>query len=129
MTLAITPIYAALLAVFYIAMSFYVIATRARTEVLVGDGGNPDMLVAIRRHGNMAEYMPFAILMMALGEIMGLGATWLHVAGIALIAGRAVHPFGIARENSPLVPRVSGVLSTFAAMLIPGIYILYATFV
>ncbi|MBT8417329.1 MAG: MAPEG family protein [Silicimonas sp.] len=128
MTLTITPVYAAILAIFFVAMSFYVIVTRAKTDVLVGDGGNLDMLVAIRRHGNLAEYMPFAIVMMALGEIVGLGSAWLHVSGLALIAGRLVHPFGVARENSPLVPRVAGVLSTFAAMLIPGVYILYASF-
>jgi uncharacterized membrane protein YecN with MAPEG domain len=128
MSLAITPLYAAILAVFFIGMSTYVIVTRARTDVLVGDGGNMDMLVAIRRHGNMAEYTPFAILMMALGELSGLGATWLHVAGVALVAGRLVHPFGVAKENSPLAPRVAGVLATFAAMLIPGIYILSAAF-
>ena len=128
MTLAITPVYAAILAVFYIVMSFYVIITRARTDVLVGDGGNMDMLVAIRRHGNMAEYMPFAILMMALGELSGLGAIWLHISGVALVAGRLVHPLGVAKENSPLAPRVAGVLATFAAMLIPGIYILLASF-
>ena len=128
MSLTVTPLYAAILAVIYIAMSFYVIVTRARTDVLVGDGGNIDMLVAMRRHGNMAEYMPFAVLMMALGELMGLGAAWLHVAGVALVAGRLVHPFGVTRENSPLAPRVAGVLATFASMLIPGVYILAASF-
>ena len=128
MTLAVTPVYAAVLAVFYIAMSFYVIVTRARTDVLLGDGGNIDLLVAIRRHGNMAEYMPFAILMMALGELMGLGAIWLHVSGLALIGGRLIHPFGVAKANSILAARVAGVLATFAAMLIPGAYILLASF-
>ena len=123
MTPTITATYAALLAFFYVAMSFYVIATRARTDTLLGDGDNIDMLVAMRRHGNLAEYMPFAILMMALGESLGLSATWLHVSGIALVAGRLIHPFGVA-EKSPLAPRVAGILLTFAAMLIPAISIL-----
>ena len=123
MTLAITPLYAAILAAFFVAMSFYVIVTRAKTDVLVGDGGNRNMLVAIRRHGNLAEYMPFAIVMMALAELMGLGAAWLNVAGIALIAGRLIHPFGIQAENNRLAPRVIGVLATMAAILIPAFYI------
>ncbi len=120
----LTAIYAAILAIFYVAMSFYVIVTRAKTDVLVGDGGNPQMLVAMRRHGNMTEYVPFALLMMALAEIMGLGAFWLHICGVALIAGRLIHPFGIKPENSPLVPRVTGVLATMAAILIPATSIL-----
>ena len=55
-----------------------------------------------------------------LAEILGLGAGWLHVCGIALIAGRLIHPFGITEENSPLAPRVVGVLATMAAILIPA---------
>lgn len=120
MTPVITATYAALVAVFYVAMSFHVIVTRAKTDVLVGDGGNRRMLVAIRRHGNMAEYVPFALLMMALAEILGLGSAWLHVCGIALIAGRLIHPFGVTEKNSPLAPRVVGVLATMTAILIPA---------
>ena len=59
----ITATYAALIAFFFVAMSFYVIITRAKTDVLVGDGGNINMLVAMRRHGNMAEYVPLALIM------------------------------------------------------------------
>ena len=124
MTPTITATYAAVLAVFYVAMSFYVIVTRAKTDTLLGHGDSIPMLVAMRRHGNLAEYMPFAILMMALAEILGLGSTWLHISGIALVAGRLIHPFGVA-EKSPLAPRVVGVLATFAAMLIPAAGILF----
>lgn len=116
----ITATYAALLALFFIALSFYVIITRAKTDVLVGDGGNPRMLVAIRRHGNMAEYVPLALLMMGLAEMLGLGAFWLHACGIALIAGRLIHPFGITESSGSLAPRVVGVLATMAAIVIPA---------
>ena len=126
MTPTITATYAAILAFFYVAMSFYVIITRAKTDTLLGHGDSIPMLVAMRRHSNLAEYMPFAILMMALAEIMGLGSTWLHVSGLALIAGRLIHPFGVA-EKSPLPPRVVGILATFAAMLIPAVGILFTS--
>ena len=126
MTPVITATYAALLALFLIAMSAYVIATRAKTDVLLGPGDSVDMLVAMRRHGNLIEYMPFAILIMALAEIHGLSATWLHVAGIALVAGRLIHPFGVAAKSA-LAPRVVGILATFAAILIPAGAILFST--
>ena len=119
MTPIITATYAAILAVYFVAMSAYVITMRAKTDTLLGPGDNIQMLVAMRRHGNLAEYMPFAILVMALAEALGLSATWLHVAGIALVAGRLIHPFGITAQ-SPLAPRVIGVLATFAAILIPA---------
>ncbi len=126
MTPTITATYAAILAVYYVAMSAYVITMRAKTDTLLGPGDNVQMLVAMRRHGNLAEYMPFAILIMALAEILGLSATWLHVAGIALVAGRLIHPFGV-KAKSPLAPRVVGILATFAAILIPAGSILITT--
>lgn len=127
MLLAVTPTYAALLAFFYIAASFYVSITRGKTGVRLSDGGNATMLVAIRRHGNMAEFVPLALLMMALGELTGLSATWLHICGALLVIGRAVHPFGITEDGGPIVARVVGMLSTYAAMLIPAVAILLAT--
>ena len=124
MTLSITATYAAVLALIFVAMSSYVIATRAKTETLLGAGADPRMLVTIRRHGNMAEYMPFALLMLALAEVSGVGSTWLHASGALLILGRLLHPFGIKSENSPLAPRISGMLATFAAILIPAFAVL-----
>lgn len=126
MTPTITAAYAAVLAVYLVAMSAYVITMRAKTDTLLGPGDDIRMLVAMRRHGNLVEYMPFAILVMALAEILGLSATWVHVSGIALVAGRLIHPFGIA-EKSPLAPRVVGTLATFAAILIPAGGILLTT--
>ena len=126
MTPTITATYAALLAIFFVAMSAYVIITRAKTDILLGHADNTDMLVAMRRHANLAEYLPIAILVMALAELLGLSATWLHVSGALLIAGRLIHPFGVT-ANSPLVPRVVGVLATVAAILIPAAGILLTT--
>ena len=123
---AITGIYAALLAALYIGFSFYVSVTRGRTGVGLGDGGNPAMLVAIRRHGNMGEFVPFALLLMALAEVQGLGGAWLHGAGLLLVAGRLVHPFGIGAEGGIFPARVAGTLATYAAMLLPGVYLLGA---
>jgi len=123
----ITATYAALIAFFFVAMSFYVIITRAKTDVLVGDGGNINMLVAMRRHGNMAEYVPLALIMMGLAEALGLGSLWLHICGVALIGGRLLHPLGVTAEKSSLAPRVVGVLATMATILIPAIFILITT--
>lgn len=124
MTVPITATYAAVLAFYFIAWSFHVSFTRARTGVRTGDGGNPTMLTAMRQHGNMAEFMPFALLMMALGEAGGLSALWLHLSGVLLVAGRLIHPFGITDDGGPVAARVVGQLSTYASTLIPAAAIL-----
>ena len=126
MTPTITATYAAILAVFYIALSFHVSITRGKTGVRLGDGGNPAMLAAMRRHGNMAEFVPFALVLMALAELTGLAAPWLHAAGAVLIAARLVHLFGIAETGGSFPARVAGTLATYGAMLIPAAAILWS---
>lgn len=127
MTPEITATYAAIIAILYIAMSAYVIATRARMDIPLGDGGNPTMLLAMRRHGNMAEYAPFALLVMGLAEMLGLGATWLHLSGSALVAGRLLHPMGLHTGAGTIAPRIAGTLATMASILIPTAAILITT--
>ncbi len=128
MTPAVTATYAALIAILYVAMSAYVITTRAKTDVLLGDGGNPTMLLAMRRHGNLAEYAPFALLIMGLAEMLELSAFWLHVSGLALVAGRLLHPLGLHVGEGPVAPRIAGTLATMAAILIPATSILIIAF-
>lgn len=126
MSVATTALYAAALGLFYIALSFKVSFTRGATDISLGDGGNRTMLAAIRRHGNFAEYTPFALVLMGFAEIGGLGTAWLHAAGLLLLAGRVVHLFAITEEGGPLPARVVGMLSTYAAMLIAIGGILFA---
>lgn len=118
MPITITATYAAVLAILFIAFSFYVSAVRGKTDIGLGDGGNIKMLVAIRRHGNMAEFVPFALILMAFAELMGLGSTWLNLAGLLLVAGRLTHPFGVGEAGGVLAARIAGQLATYAAMLI-----------
>ncbi len=127
MTPTITAIFAAIVALIYLAMSAYVITMRAKTNVLLGDGGNPSMLLAMRRHGNMAEYAPFAILMMGLAEMLGLEALWLHISGTLLVVGRLLHPIGLHIAEGNVAPRIAGTLSTLAAILVPSVGILMLT--
>lgn len=125
MTPILTASYAAVLALIYVAMSAYVIATRAKRNINIGDGDDPYMRLAIRRHGNMTEYVPFALLLMGFAEILGLGSVWLHLAGFALIGGRILHALGLNVTGTLTAARVVGTSATLAAILIPtgGIFL------
>lgn len=127
MTPTITATYAAVVAIMYVGMSAYVIKTRAQTNVLLGDGANPTMLLAMRRHGNMSEYAPFALLIMGLAEMLGTGALWLHLSGSALILGRLFHAHGLQIGDGVVATRVIGTLATFAAIVVPAGAILLIT--
>jgi uncharacterized membrane protein YecN with MAPEG domain len=50
-----TALYAALLALFYIVMSFKVVGKRRKYQVGIGSNGEMELERAIRVHGNFAE--------------------------------------------------------------------------
>ena len=90
MSIALTALYGAILALIIVALGINVTVHRVKLKVPLGDGGNKEMLRMIRLHGNAVEYVPLAIVMMAIYEINGGSHLALHIIGVALIAGRLI---------------------------------------
>ena len=106
----ITVIYGGLLGLLFLLLSFWVVKRRAQFRVMIGEGEAPEMLAAIRAHGNFAEYVPLTLLLMALCELAGVGALWLHLGGVLLLVGRILHAIGIQIPRAPNMPRLFGTL-------------------
>lgn len=118
MPLPITAFYASILILMLIGLTHYVIIARARAHVSVMHGSDMDLATKIRRHGNFTENVPMALIVMALAELGGGNATALHVAGVLLVAGRIIHPFGLHPEIATKPARIIGLLAGQGAMLI-----------
>jgi uncharacterized protein len=116
----ITSIYAAILAVMMIALSAHISMMRAKTNTSILDGGNKDLAVRIRRHGNFVESVPMILLLMALAELDGTGKTWLHASGILLIAGRILHAYGLQYDKATIIRILGGMASTIAMLIMVG---------
>ena len=114
--LHITLIYGGLLGLLFLLLSFWVVKRRAQFKVMIGEGEAPEMLSAIRAHGNFAEYVPLTLLLMALCELAGVGALWLHLGGGLLLAGRILHAIGIQIPKAPNKPRLFGTLFFWLAL-------------
>ncbi|MDW4561259.1 MULTISPECIES: MAPEG family protein [Aeromonas] len=106
----ITLIYGGLLGLLFLLLSFWVVKRRAQFKVMIGEGEAPEMLSAIRAHGNFAEYVPLTLLLMALCELAGVGALWLNLGGALLLVGRILHAIGIQIPRAPNKPRLFGTL-------------------
>ncbi len=119
--LSITPIYAALLAILYVVLSFKVISQRRSDKISYGDGGNTNMLKAMRTHSNFVEYAPFALLLIAMLELQGAGGLLLNLLGLTLLAGRLLHAYGFGRSPQIVILRQIGMVLTFTAILVPAI--------
>jgi len=110
--LPITTLYAGLLGLILIWLSARVVQARLAHEVSIGDGGQADILVAIRGQGNFIEYVPIALLLIGLGELGGSPSWLLHGLGLTLVLARIAHPFGLASTFELRVPRVAGAMLT-----------------
>jgi hypothetical protein len=120
----VTALYGALNALFNIFLANEVSRMRRKHDVGLGTGDDPAMLVAIRAHGNNAEFVPLAILMLLLAELCG-GASWaLHALGGALFAARIAHWIGIPRK-APNPFRFGGTAITWTMIATCAGYVLY----
>lgn len=108
MPVAITALYASILALIVIALAINVTMHRAKLRIALGDGGNPVMLRMIRVHANAAEYVPLAIGLMLAYELNGGSHTALHIVGIALIAGRILQSWNMWMTEVAQFGRISG---------------------
>ena len=123
----ITALYGALNAIFNIFLANNVSNARRKHKVSLGEGDHPAMLVAIRTHGNNAEFVPLAIVMMLLAELCGANSAVLHIYGGGLLAARFLHWFGMPRK-APNVFRFTGVAFTWTAIVAISAYVLYLRF-
>ena len=111
----VTALYAAILALILLVLSMRVIAVRRRLRVAVGDGGDDGLARRIRAHGNFAEYVPLALILMLAGEFAGAPAWMLHALGVTLIVGRIIHAWSLAAHSSS--GRTIGMSLTFLVLL------------
>ena len=125
MNLPITAPYIALLATYAIVLGAMVSIHRAKTGVSLAYGDDMTLLEKIRRHGNFAETVPLALLLMIAAELQGASGFWLHISGILLLVSRLIHPFGISHAKANAVARGIGSAGTTLAMLICIIIILW----
>lgn len=118
MPLSITASYAAILALIILALGINVTVHRVKLRVSLGDGGNPVMLRMMRLHANAIEYVPLALLLMAIYEING-GWRWaLHIVGLALVAGRLIQTFAMWSTDVPGPGRGIGQTLTWASIAV-----------
>jgi len=125
MSVAITGLYAGILGIVFLVLSMRVVANRVRARVNLLDGGDEALTRAMRVHGNFAEYVPFALLLMALAEIQGGPGIFMHVLGTVLIVCRLCHAYAITATTGQNPFRQIGVVGTFGVILVAGGYSMY----
>lgn len=123
----IISFYAGILVLIYVSLSFYVIKGRFQNRVSLGDNNVPDMQKRIRVHGNFAEYVPLAVFMIFITEVL-MAETWsfadpvIHMLCIMLLIGRVSHVWGFLNVEGTSLWRAGGMILTFLVLIITALY-------
>jgi uncharacterized membrane protein YecN with MAPEG domain len=117
MLVPVTALYAAILTLLLMVLAINVTVHRRRLKVSLGAGADPLMMRMMRIHGNAAEYIPIALLLMLVYEFNGGSHAALHVCGCALVLGRVLHAAGVWSSSAPNSGRVLGQALTWFAIL------------
>ena len=117
----ITGFYTAVLAVMLVGLLTGVILRRWKYKVGLGDGGIPQLIKAIRAHGNFVEVVPFLLIEMFILESQG-GEEWaVHAFGITIIISRLMHAYGIYHRSGVSWGRTGGMVLTQGLLLVGAV--------
>ena len=127
MTLPVTALYAGIMAVFALVLSFGAGSYRGKSgiSILHGEPVNWELAVRVRRHQNFLEYVPVILILMGLIEINGGSTTFLHSAGLLLVVARVAHAIGLKHDNMQHIGRFIGAGGTALIMLVSAGYTLW----
>jgi uncharacterized protein len=85
---------AGLLGLLAVSLTVSVGRLRMQKKIYLGDGGDPEMLAAIRAHGNFMEYVPFCLLLIYV--VSDFYTFWyVAVLSLVLLLSRVLHAGGL----------------------------------
>lgn len=109
----------------YVGLSARVTLLRRSTGVSIGNGGDENLVRAIRIHANFAEYVPLLLFILWMLEynVASTGPLWLF--GIVIVVGRVLHVYGMWSKETPGWARIAGMTCTHGLLVIGSFYLLY----
>lgn len=113
--LPVTALYAGINIMVLVSLAFLVVHHRIANQVALGHNGVEPLERAIRTHGNLAEYVPSALILLALLELNGVAGLQLYVFGGLFTFARVSHIHGMLTAT-PLT-RTTGAMFTVIAMM------------
>jgi uncharacterized membrane protein YecN with MAPEG domain len=122
MSLPITLTAAGAAALINLWLAIRVGQVRTREKVMIGDGGNENVIRRMRAHANFAEFTPFILILIAAIELVSGTSTWLWAVSSLFLAGRLLHAFGM---DGFMPGRMIGTISTMLTLVGLGGYAIF----
>jgi len=122
----VTALYAGLLGLLGFAVAVPAGRIRGKLGISCGDGGNPELLLAMRRHANFVEWVPLGLILIALLELNGASRLAIHALGALLLMSRVLHAVGIRTDTIKSLPRFLGATGTIIVILVSSVWLIVA---
>jgi len=124
MQIPITLMYASVMAIFALVLSFGAGSARGKAgiSVLFGDPVKMDLAEKVRRHQNFLEYVPMLLILFGAIELSGGSSMFLYVVGDLLIIARIAHAIGLKHDNMAHPGRLIGAGGTALLTLVTAAY-------
>ena len=116
-SLSALAIHAGLCGLILLGLGLNVVRVRKRVGVWMGDGGQPELIRAMRGQANFIEFVPLTLILIGLCALLGAGAWAAHLLGGALVAGRALHGWHFAQTDAPAWQRGLGTALSLLALI------------
>jgi uncharacterized protein len=121
-SLPITTLLTCGLAFLLLALSWTVIKGRRSLSLSTGDGGDSMMERRIRAQGNLAEYAPIFVILIALAELQGGNAVVVAILASVFFVGRLAHGYAFAFTEKNMKLRVRGMMATLFGISATSLY-------
>jgi hypothetical protein len=118
MILPITALYGSLCGLLIIVLAVQVVRLRRKYKVGIGTGNEHDLKRSIRVHANAIEYIPIALLLLALFEANHGNQYLSHSMGFLLVLGRVLHAQGLGSSPGTSFGRFWGTLFTWLVIIV-----------
>jgi len=115
----ITAATATALSLLLLALAADTINRRMMLRAPFGDAGDPGLIAASRAHGNLTEYLPIGLALIALLEANAADPLALSIVAALFVAVRVFHAFGLRGSQHGLtVGRSVGILGTLLLLAV-----------
>ena len=116
---------AGLLGLLAVSLTVSVGRLRMQKKIYLGDGGDPEMLAAIRAHGNFMEYVPLCLALIYFASDY-YGYWPIAITSLVLLLSRVLHAGGLLG----LIPlgRTIGASGTVIVLAVASAMCVYAGF-
>ncbi|MDB2680068.1 MAPEG family protein [Methylophilaceae bacterium] len=120
--LIITGFFSSILALIFYKLSINVIKLRRKYKISLGSSKkHRDLEQAIRAHGNMSEFLPIGLILLACLEVNHIPKIIVFICGLFFLVGRYLHATSFLKEEINSSHRVLGMKITHWSIVLMAI--------